>query len=425
MALISGNNNTVGPRQLIRGTVTDDIVYANDGNSTIYTYAGNGVIVGGSGSNWLYGGIGDDTYVLGSSNIGQAPKVDFIFEKAGEGFDTVIVTDARDAANLRFSFTKGGSGPGDVTLDIRTNDKGDTVQIAKFVTGAQNPADGVLSNAVDSFVFVPVSGAENYTLSSADLFSLYQQSITLGFFGKSINFIEASANKAVWYSAIASVTEPQANTRTTFSNLSQNQQVTDSNPPANTLKSLLGAGNTDDLTLGLNGDDIIRSGAGDDILDGGFGNDLLFGGSGNDTYIFGLNSNNFANYVAGQDVVLDISGNDVVQVTKAAAYTDFSLAFVNYVPGGTEADSVLFKTSNLGDTAVLTNQLINADVIEFVRFTPGTFGTPAYTLSEAQINNIFDAFTAIDATGTSFDTLAEVSANATYTAIIQANLTLV
>ena len=127
MALISGNNNTVGPRQLIRGTVTDDIVYANDGNSTIYTYAGNDVIVGGSGSNWLYGGIGDDTYVLGSSNIGQAPKVDFIFEKAGEGFDTVIVTDARDAANLRFSFTKGGSGSGDVTLDIRTNDKGDTV----------------------------------------------------------------------------------------------------------------------------------------------------------------------------------------------------------------------------------------------------------------------------------------------------------
>jgi Ca2+-binding RTX toxin-like protein len=430
MNIISGNNKSIaGYRELVRGTNSDDILYGNDGDNNLFSYAGDDILVGGNGSNWLYGGIGNDTYILESGVEGQAPKVDTIFENAGEGTDEALITSATDAGGLRLSFTRGVN-PNEVTLIIKTNANGDTVRITNFIN--ESSGVGQLTGTVEKFEFVPDSGATNYTLTDSDLLSLYNTSKALGLFNKNIAAIEASANKGAFYTAIQTVVDVEATTRFTFSNLDQDYAPGKLNPPPSadgSLQPLLGDGN-DNALYGLKGDDILRSREGNDVLDGGLGNDQLFGGLGDDIFILGYNDDNFANYQAGQDLIVDWNGTDIAQVTHAVTYTDFTIAFQKLYnhAGYTGADSVLFETSALGDTAILADSLYQVDGFDLIRFTPDVFGTKAYTLSEAQIDNIYQGFLAIDATGQSFDTLAEVQSGvnaAAFNAIIQANITLV
>jgi Ca2+-binding RTX toxin-like protein len=427
MNIISGNNKDVaGYRELIRGTNGDNLIYGNGGDNNIIAYAGNDVLVGGDGSNWLTGGFGNDTYILTSSNVGDAPKVDTIFELGGQGNDKVVVTSATDVSALRLSFTQ-AINPNEITLIIKTDAQGDTVRVANFINTSSGT--GLLTGTVETFQFVPESGATNYILTGSDLLSLYNKSVALGLFNKNIAAIDLAANKGAFYSEIVSLADAQAVTRSTFSNLDQDYAPGVLAPPPSptgSLQPLLG-GNGDDLLFGLDGNDYIRGREGNDVLDGGNGNDQLFGGAGNDTYILGYNSDNFGAYVAGQDLIVDSSGTDIAQVTHAVTYTDFTIAFQDLYEGevGLDIDSYIFDTSALGDTAIIAGSLGTADGFDLIRFTPEVFGTSAYTISEAQITNIYNSFLAIDATGASFDTLAEVSANATYTAIIQANITLV
>lgn len=430
MNIISGNNKSiVGYREFVRGTNTNDVLYGNDGDNSLYSYAGDDILVGGNGSNWLYGGIGDDTYILESGVEGQAPKVDTIFENGGEGVDKAIITSATDANGLRLSFTRGVN-PNEITLIIRTDANGDTVRIANFIN--ESSGTGQLTGTIETFEFVPDSGTTNYTLTDGDLLSLYNTSKALGLFNKNIAAIEASANKGAFYSAIQTVVDAEATTRYTFSNLDQDYAPGQLTPPPSadgSLQPLLGGGN-DNILYGLKGDDILRSREGNDVLDGGLGNDQLFGGLNDDIFILGYNDDDFANYQAGQDIIVDWNGTDIAQVTHAVTYTDFTIAFQKLYnhAGYTGADSVLFETSALGDTAILADALYQVDGFDLVRFTPDVFGTKAYTLSEAQIDNIYQGFLAIDATGQSFDTLAEVQSGvnaAAFQAIIQANLTLI
>jgi Ca2+-binding RTX toxin-like protein len=427
MNIISGNNKDVaGYRELIRGTNGDNLIYGNGGDNNIIAYGGNDVLVGGSGSNWLTGGLGNDTYIINSSNVGEAPKVDTIFELGGQGTDKVVVTSATDVSDLRLSFTK-ALNPNEITLIIKTNDQGDTVRITNFINTSSGT--GLLTGSVETFQFVPESGATNYVLTSDDLLSLYNKSVALGLFNKNIAAIDLATNKGAFYSEIVSLSDAQATTRFTFSNLDQDYApgvLTPPPSPTGSLQPYLGS-DSDDLLFGFNGNDIIRGREGNDVLDGGNDNDQLFGGAGNDTYILGYNSDNFGAYVAGQDLIVDSTGTDIAQVTHAVTFTDFTIAFQDLYEGevGSDIDSYIFNTSALGDTAIIAGSLGAADGFDLIRFTPEVFGTQAYTISEAQVTNIYNSFLAIDGTGASFDTLAEVSANATYTAIIQANITLV
>jgi len=76
----------------VHGGAGADTIYGEDGNDQLYGDAGNDVIFGGAGNdmldggtgiNLLFGGVGDDVYY----------GLDWAFEYAGEGNDTVISTE--------------------------------------------------------------------------------------------------------------------------------------------------------------------------------------------------------------------------------------------------------------------------------------------------------------------------------------------
>ena len=67
------------------GESDDDFLYGGAGNDTLVGGLGNDYLDGGAGADIMIGGQGDDVYIVNSVN-------DTIYEKAGEGYDTVITS---------------------------------------------------------------------------------------------------------------------------------------------------------------------------------------------------------------------------------------------------------------------------------------------------------------------------------------------
>lgn len=70
---------------LAAGESDDDFLYGGAGNDTLVGGVGNDYLDGGAGADIMIGGQGDDVYIVNSVN-------DSIYEKAGEGYDTVITS---------------------------------------------------------------------------------------------------------------------------------------------------------------------------------------------------------------------------------------------------------------------------------------------------------------------------------------------
>lgn len=70
---------------LAAGESDDDFLYGGAGNDTLVGGVGNDYLDGGAGADIMIGGQGDDVYIVNSVN-------DTIYEKAGEGYDTVITS---------------------------------------------------------------------------------------------------------------------------------------------------------------------------------------------------------------------------------------------------------------------------------------------------------------------------------------------
>ena len=53
-------------KDIIYGSLRDDVLFGDDGDDMIYGYSGNDKIFGGNGSDWLWGGDGDDSLMGGA-----------------------------------------------------------------------------------------------------------------------------------------------------------------------------------------------------------------------------------------------------------------------------------------------------------------------------------------------------------------------
>ena len=107
----------------------------------------------------------------------------------------------------------------------------------------------------------------------------------------------------------------------------------------------LSGGIGSDQLYGDTGNDVLSGGSGSDMLSGGQGNDQLSGGLGQDVFIFG-------NEATGQDVIMDFSAKDQLNIADRLAYDD---GFYTMAQVGN--DTVI--TFDNGDTITLKN--IKAD----------------------------------------------------------------
>jgi Ca2+-binding RTX toxin-like protein len=69
----------------LKGTAYADILNGAAGNDILSGYGGNDRLDGGTGADKMYGGLGNDTYVVDS-------PYDEVFESAGQGVDTIVVS---------------------------------------------------------------------------------------------------------------------------------------------------------------------------------------------------------------------------------------------------------------------------------------------------------------------------------------------
>jgi Ca2+-binding RTX toxin-like protein len=192
----------------------------------------------------------------------------------------------------------------------------------------------------------------------------------------------------------------------------------------------LWGGHGDDTLFGGLGDDVLYGGLGRDVLAGGLGNDLLYGGQGNDTYVFGLFDSSTSSFPPGivTPTVLR-TGSDTLYEYAGGGDMD-TIEFVgvtNGVDPNTPLNPVvafLGKDLIVGDAPDHQVTVVNfskiANTIERVNFyEPGGSGIAFnYFLSDTAISAIHNDFLAYDATGASFDTIAEVQTNADLLAII-------
>jgi Ca2+-binding RTX toxin-like protein len=118
--------------------------------------------------------------------------------------------------------------------------------------------------------------------------------------------------------------------------------------------TLYGYGGNDDLyTAGA--DDLLLGGSDNDKLDGGAGNDTMQGESGNDIYYFGVGS--------GNDVIIDVEGNDTL-ILKKLASTDVTFEKVANHP-----NDVKLIINATKESVYLTDQLNSSGSLGIETFT--------------------------------------------------------
>ncbi|MBD2679246.1 MULTISPECIES: M10 family metallopeptidase [Nostoc] len=89
-AAINGTGNTAN--NIITGNDSNNSLSGNAGNDTLSGGVGNDTLNGGAGTDSLIGGVGNDSYVLSNADNSNGSTNDTIFEKTGEGTDTVLLS---------------------------------------------------------------------------------------------------------------------------------------------------------------------------------------------------------------------------------------------------------------------------------------------------------------------------------------------
>jgi Ca2+-binding RTX toxin-like protein len=90
-----GGNDTIhggDADDYVEAGAGNDSLYGGDGDDSLYGDAGNDFIDGGTGTDTLIGGLGNDTYVLSPGANTFFWETMNIYESAGEGIDTLLVT---------------------------------------------------------------------------------------------------------------------------------------------------------------------------------------------------------------------------------------------------------------------------------------------------------------------------------------------
>ncbi len=240
---IDGAGNTAN--NVIHGNSGNNKLLGDAGDDKLFGEDGNDVLDGGKGNDELTGGRGNDTYILDSVN-------DKVFEKAGEGTDTIVAS--LDAFN-------------DLT---KFKDVENLILAGKVLNGTGNELDNfILGNAGKNTL---VGNDGNDTLDGGK----GADSMTGGK-GNDIYVIDDKLD-AVHESAGEGIDTIITVFDTVLQDNFENLTLAG--------KAVRGTGNAADNVLAGNAlANVLDGGAGNDTLNGGSGADTLIGGVGNDTYV--------------------------------------------------------------------------------------------------------------------------------------------
>lgn len=301
----------------------DDVLYGDAGNDQLVGGGGSDVLDGGADNDVLWGNAGNDTLNGGAGNDyllgGMGDDVlaggggnDVYFYGLGEGIDHISDSGGTDWLVFQNGITLSGVRLGTGSLKLTLSDGG-AVHLDDF-----DPDN-------------PLAGAIEYIQFSDGVAMTREQLIqTLGF------------------------------------------QV-EGTPGDDTLSGTafgepIYAYAGDDSIDARGGDDRVFGGDGNDSISGGSGKDILEGGAGNDVYRFGAGD--------GQDVVIDASGIDSVQLTGGLSESQITMRHVGsdlVIDINGTADRLIvrdwfgvavnFGTLTLGDGSVLDRAGVQARLV--------------------------------------------------------------
>lgn len=312
---------------VVTGTQGDDVLVGTSRSEEIRGLAGNDRITANGGYDVLYGGLGDDTYVIGQSDVAA------IVELAGEGYDTVefaqfsydapdeierlVMVEGSDAwvayggaganeliGNSQDNYLNGGGGAdrmvggagndqydiddaGDAVVELANGGTDDVITTVSWTLSTNveiaRLAEGSALNLTGNATANTLHGnASDNTLDGG------QGSDTLyGYEGNDTYFVDVEADRVLESQGEGVDTIVRSfSSQYVLANNVENLRLTGSATQGNgnALDNLLEGNASANTLMGLDGNDELRGMAGNDTLWGGNGNDVLKGGQGDDTY---------------------------------------------------------------------------------------------------------------------------------------------
>ncbi|MGV2134083.1 beta strand repeat-containing protein [Agrobacterium vitis] len=351
------NNN------VLNGGGGNDTLAGGNGADTLNGGDGDDSLVGGEGADTLNGGIGTDTASYASSLA--AIKINLVTgtntggdaaDDTLSGIDKIIGSDFNDTftANSTITFAGGKGddtyvvGNSNVSVSESTGAGSDTVRasvnytLSDYVETLEYIGAGYFTGTGNTQDNTIIGGAGNDTLigkAGADILNGGDGSDTASYEGSSAVNINLKSN-------VATGGEAAGDTFTSIENLTgtSNADTLTGNDNNNVLKggdgndTLAGGKGADTLTGG-NGDDTLEGGEGADKLDGGIGNDTLVGGEGADTL---TGSDGDDTFVGGEgaDTLSGGAGTDTASYASSLAAIKINLV-TGTNTGGEAADDTL------------------------------------------------------------------------------------
>lgn len=265
---------------VLAGTERNDLLDGGAGDDVLIGNAGNDLLDGGQGSDLMFGGSGNDIYVVDGAS-------DSVFEKPGEGYDTVrssvnyTLADSVEALEL--------TGNADITATGNSLDN-------KLVG---NDGRNVLSGGAGNDTLIAGAGVANLA-GGAD----------------NDTYVVNNTQDLVIENAGEGIDQVLASVNFTLADNVENLTLmgTATSGTGNDLANIITANNLGDLLQGGGGDDILLGGTGSDTLDGGTGADLMMGAAGDDAYVVD-NADDAVKEKAGE-------GTDTVLASVSHALTD-------------------------------------------------------------------------------------------------------
>ncbi|MGK7869905.1 sialate O-acetylesterase [Falsiroseomonas sp. E2-1-a20] len=247
----------------------DDVVIGGSLSDTIRGGSGADILNGGAGADRLDGGTGNDLYYVDD-------PLDIVFEKPGEGLDTVVATVSfrlkSNVENLVLAGTADITGSGNDEANVITGNAGANKLMGHGGADTLIGGDGndTLDGGSGADVMIGGLGDDRYVVDDAgdvvveepgggyDLIQTYFSTVMPA----NIERLSLMGAADLWATGSAG----------------------DNRLDGNAGNNLLDGGNGNDALYGLGGADTLLGGSGNDLLDGGEGADLMVGGLGDDRY---------------------------------------------------------------------------------------------------------------------------------------------
>jgi Ca2+-binding RTX toxin-like protein len=257
------------PTQAFDAGNGDDVVIGGSMSDTIRGGSGADILNGGAGADRMDGGTGHDLYHADD-------PFDIIFEKPGEGLDTVVATVSfrlkSNVENLVLAGIADITGSGNDETNVITGNGGANKLMgyggADTLTGGEG--FDTLDGGTGADVLIGGLGDDRYAVDDAG--DLVVEELNGGY-----DLIQT-------YFSTAMPVNIERLSLLGAADLWASGSAGDNRLDGNAGSNLLDGGGGDDALYGLGGADTLMGAGGNDLLDGGEGGDWMVGGPGDDRY---------------------------------------------------------------------------------------------------------------------------------------------